>query len=67
VVRVEDVYLCDKSKEVNNIHYLKALIQKLMLELKRVKAEHGLDLYLDEALIAMMEAECKSLDIEDII
>ena len=61
------MYLCDKSKEVNNIHYLKAMIQKLLLELRRIKTEHGLDLYLDEALVAMMEAECKSLDIEDII
>lgn len=52
---------------MNNIHYLKALIQKLLLELKRIKAEHGLDLYLDEALIAMMESECKYLDVEDII
>lgn len=50
------------------ILHLRVLIKSLLEELYRIKERHGLDLALDEALLAMLKEQCiDGINIEEII
>lgn len=67
VVRVDDVYVYDNSKEMKMVLHLKAMLKKLLEELMGIRRKHGIEFTLDAALIAMLEEQCNDLEVDAII
>jgi len=42
VVRVDDVYVYDNSKELKMVFHLKAMLKKLLEELMGIRQKHGI-------------------------
>jgi hypothetical protein len=67
VVRVEDKYCYEQTKEVRLIMHLKVMIKRLMDELMRCKKDFGVEISLDEALLAILKQHCEDINIEQVI
>lgn len=68
VIKVDNIYSYENSKDKEMIFHLRVLIKALLEEMDRIRNKHNLDLALDEGIMELLRKQAiDGLDVDAII